>query len=111
LARRIANLVVLGPEAAVRGRAAELGLDIGAAAVVDPATSVHLADYAAEYARLRAHRGMTLDRARELLSDGSYFGAMMVHLGEADGMVSGAAHTTAHTLKPVFEIIGTAPDS
>jgi phosphate acetyltransferase len=53
---------------------------------------------------------MTVERAREIVTDVSYFGTMMVHLGLADGMVSGAAHTTAHTIKPSFEIIKTTPD-
>src|SRR3546814_4504448 len=62
-----------------------------------------------DLARLRAHRGVTLDLAREIMGVVSYFGTMMVHLGEADGMVSGAAHTTAHTITPSFEIIKTEP--
>jgi phosphate acetyltransferase len=77
--------------------------------VIDPTTSDLLEPFAAEYARLRAHKGVTVERAREIVQDGSYFGTMMVHTGEADGMVSGAAHTTAHTITPAFEIIRTAP--
>jgi phosphate acetyltransferase len=65
--------------------------------------------FAEEYARIRAHKGVTLDQARDQISDVSYFGTMMVHLGLADGMVSGAAHTTAHTIRPGFEIIKTKP--
>src|SRR5690606_32493124 len=63
--------------------------------------------FATTSAELRAHRGMTVDRAREIVVDVSYFGTLMVHLGLADGMVSGAQHTTAHTIKPAFEIIKT----
>jgi phosphate acetyltransferase len=63
--------------------------------------------FAEEYVRLRAHKGMVLDIARETVTDVSYFGTMMVQLGLADGMVSGAAHTTAHTIRPGFEIIKT----
>ncbi|MBH0778144.1 phosphate acetyltransferase [Nocardia bovistercoris] len=109
LQRKIADLVILGDEAAIRARAAELGVDIAAAEVLDPATSGHLEDFAAEYTELRAHKGMTPERARETVSDISYFGTMMVHRGIADGMVSGAAHTTAHTIRPSFEIIKTVP--
>jgi phosphate acetyltransferase len=65
--------------------------------------------FALEYARLRAHKGMTVDAARDVVVDVSYFGTMMVLLGLADGMVSGAAHTTAHTIRPAFEVIRTAP--
>ncbi|QIS23198.1 phosphate acetyltransferase [Nocardia terpenica] len=109
LQRKIADLTILGDEAAVRGRAAELGLDIDAAIVLDPRTSELREEFAQEYARLRAHKGMTVDRAREFVGDISYFGTMMVHRGIADGMVSGAAHTTAHTIRPSLEIIKTQP--
>jgi phosphate acetyltransferase len=109
LSRQVADLTILGNEGKIRARAAELGLDLDAAQIVEPATSELLEPFAEEYARLRAHRGMTIERAREIVRDVSYFGTMMVHTGEADGMVSGAAHTTAHTIKPSFEIIKTKP--
>ncbi|MDO5700970.1 MAG: phosphate acetyltransferase [Bowdeniella nasicola] len=109
LARGTARLTILGVESQVRSRAAELGLDIENAAILDPQTSDYLDEFAAEYARLRAHKGMTEDRAHEIVRDVSYFGTLMVHLGYADGMVSGATHTTAHTIKPSFEIIKTQP--
>ncbi|WP_324649654.1 phosphate acetyltransferase [Georgenia sp. H159] len=109
LSRGVADLTLLGVESDVRGRASELGLDIDAAAVVDPRTSELLEPFAREYTALRAHRGMTMERALEIMPSVSYFGTMMVHLGHADGMVSGARHTTAHTIKPSFEIIKTRP--
>ncbi len=109
LARRVVTLTILGDENVVRARAKELGVDISAAAVVNPLTSELTDTFAEEYARLRAHKGVTLDQAREIVTDVSYFGTMMVHLDLADGMVSGAAHTTAHTIKPSFEIIMTTP--
>lgn len=109
LQRKIADLTILGDEAAVRSRAAELGVDIAAAQVLDPRTSGYLDEFAAEYTELRKHKGMTLERARETMADISYFGTMMVYKGIADGMVSGAAHTTAHTIRPSFEIIKTTP--
>ena len=109
LARGIVDLTILGAEAAVRRRGAELGVDLSDAQVLDPDTSGLLDKFGAEYARLRAHKGMTDDRAREIIRDISYFGTMMVHMGIADGMVSGAAHTTAHTIRPSFEIIKLAP--
>ncbi|MEB3061998.1 phosphate acetyltransferase [[Mycobacterium] zoologicum] len=109
LSRGIVDLTLLGVEDVVRGRGAELGVDLDAAQVIDPSSSGLLESFGAEYARLRAHRGMTEDRAREIMRDISYFGTMMVQLGIADGMVSGAAHTTAHTIRPAFEIIRTAP--
>ncbi|EME62180.1 phosphate acetyltransferase [Rhodococcus sp. GXMU-t2271] len=109
LQRRIADLTILGDETQVRRRATELGVDLSAAKVLDPRSSELAEQFAEEYARLRAHKGMTIERAREIMSDISYFGTMMVHLGIADGMVSGAAHTTAHTIRPSFEIVKTEP--
>jgi phosphate acetyltransferase len=109
LAREVADLTILGDEAAVRARAVELGVDISAAQVVSPTDPALVERFAAEYARLRAHKGITLDQAADTVTDVSYFGTMMVHLGLADGMVSGAAHTTAHTIRPSFEIIKTKP--
>ena len=89
--------------------AAELGLDIAAARVASTSDPELLEKYSAEFARLRAKKGVTLEQAREKVTDVSYFGTMMVHMGDADGMVSGAAHTTAHTIVPSFQIIKTAP--
>lgn len=109
LQRKIADLVILGDESLIRARAAELGVDISAAEVLDPRGSEYLDEFAREYTELRKHKGMRLERARELVVDISYFGTMMVHRGLADGMVSGAAHTTAHTIRPSFEIIKTVP--
>jgi len=109
LSRQVVDLVILGDEAEVQARASELALDLSGVQVIDPRTSDLLEPFAAEYARLRAHRGVTPDRAREIARDASFFGTLMVHLGLADGMVSGAAHTTAHTVMPAFQIIKTVP--
>lgn len=109
LARGTVRLTILGEEPAVRKRGGELGLAIDAAAIVDPATSPLRETFAAEYARVRAHKGVTLEHARDTMLDGSYFGTMMVQLGFADGMVSGAANTTAHTIRPALEFVKTRP--
>ncbi|GAA4830868.1 phosphate acetyltransferase [Luteimicrobium xylanilyticum] len=109
LQRDVAELTILGDESPVRARAAELGLRLDGAHVLSPHDPELVERFAEEYTQLRAHKGMTVERAREIVTDVSYFGTMMVHLGLADGMVSGAAHTTAHTIKPSFEIIKTAP--
>jgi phosphate acetyltransferase len=109
LGRGVAKLTILGEEQDVRTRAAELGLDISAATVLSTRDPELRERFANEYLRLRAHKGMTLEVARDTVTDVSYFGTMMVHLGLADGMVSGAAHTTAHTIRPGFEIIKTRP--
>ena len=109
LARGVADLILLGDENTIRARSAQLGHDISEARVVSPHDEEHVERYAAEYARLRAKKGVTLEQAREKVQDVSYFGTMMVQMGEADGMVSGAAHSTAHTIRPSFEIIKTKP--
>ena len=107
LSRGIADLTILGEEIEVRSRAIGLGLDIQKAAVLSSFDDVLRVKFSEEYHRLRAHKGVTLDRARDTVTDPSYFGTLMVQLGLADGMVSGAAHTTAHTVRPAFEIIKT----
>jgi phosphate acetyltransferase len=109
LRRGVAALSLLGEETRVRARASALGLDLQDARVVSPHDPELAERFAAEYARLRAHKGITLERARTVISDISYFGTMMVHLGLADGMVSGAVNTTAHTIRPALEFVKTRP--
>lgn len=109
LARGVARIVLLGEETAIRARAAQLGHDISEARIVSPQDPELVESFAAEYARLRAKKGVTLEQAREKVQDVSYFGTMMVQTGRADGMVSGAVHSTAHTIRPSFEIIRTKP--
>lgn len=109
LQRGIADLTILGDESAVRGRASQLGVDIAAAAVVsttDPELHERFADV---YFEARQHKGISRQAAADTVTDVSYFGTLMVHLGMADGMVSGARHTTAHTIRPGFEIVKTSP--
>jgi len=110
LQRGVADLTILGVESQIRSRAAELGVDLGAAEVLDPKTSELCDGFAEQYAELRKHKGVTVEQARETIHDVSYFGTMLVHNGMVDGMVSGAMHTTAHTVRPAFEIIKTLPD-
>ena len=109
LAAGIADITFVGDADYVAKRAGELGLDLSAAQVVSVNDPAYLERYAEEFARLRAKKGVTVEQAREKVTDVSYFGTMMVHMGDADGMVSGAAHTTAHTIVPSFQIIKTAP--
>lgn len=110
LQRGVADLTILGEEARIRARAAELGLDLSAAEVLDPRTSELCDMFAEQYAEIRKHKGVTVEQAREIIHDVSYFGTMLVHNDIVDGMVSGARHTTAHTVRPSFEIIKTLPD-
>ena len=107
--RDICDLVVLGNARQVRELATGHGIDLTGVEVLDPARSDLLEPFAAEYARLRAHKGVTLEAARERMLERSYFGTMMVHLGHVHGMVSGAAHTTANTIRPSLEFIKTRP--
>ncbi|GAA1059354.1 phosphate acetyltransferase [Agromyces bracchium] len=109
LARDVADLTILGEEIEIRSRAIGLGLDISRATVLSNHDHVLVYRFADEYQRRRAHKGVTLEQARDTVQDVSYFGTMMVELGLADGMVSGAMHTTAHTIRPAFEVIKTKP--
>lgn len=108
---KVCRLTILGDPAAMAARAKELKLDLSAANLTDPTSGTQLEEFAQEFAELRAHKGVTIEDARETMKDISYYATMMIHKGLADGMVSGAAHTTAHTIKPSFQIIKTAPGS
>lgn len=107
LQRGVAELTILGEETQIRPRAAELGVDLSAATVLNPRTSELCDRFAAQYAELRKAKGVSIEQARETIHDVSYFGTMLVHNNIVDGMVSGATHTTAHTVRPAFEIIKT----
>ncbi|MDO5669349.1 MAG: phosphate acetyltransferase [Corynebacterium sp.] len=111
LDRDIVELTILGKPDEIKNRSGELGVDLGKAHIVDHLTSPLLDEFAADFAELRKSKGVSIDEARETMKDISYFGTMMVHKGLADGMVSGAANTTAHTIKPSFQIIKTTPDA
>jgi phosphate acetyltransferase len=110
LKRCVADLTILGDEAQIRLRSAELGADLGEAKIIDPRSGELRHQFADQYAELRKAKGITVEQAGEIMHDVSYFGTMLVYNGMVDGMVSGAAHTTAHTVRPAFEIIRTVPD-
>ena len=109
LRRGIADVILLGPREDVVAAAAAAGADVRQAEIVDPYEEKFRSELAAEYAPARAHKGITYAAAYDLVTDVSYAGTLMVRLGMADGMVSGAVHTTAHTIRPAFELIGTQP--
>ena len=108
---KVAKLTILGNEADIKARAEELKLDLAGAEIINHLESPLAEEFAADFAELRKKKGVTLEQARETMQDISYFATMMVHKGLADGMVSGAAHTTAHTIKPSFQIIKTKPNA
>jgi len=107
--RRAVDLVLLGDETIIRRRISALALDLDGVEIIDPARSSRLEDYAHAYYEARKARGVTPERALDAMRDRIYFGTMMVHKGEADGMVAGAVTTTAHTIRPAFEFIRTRP--
>lgn len=109
LKQGVAELTILGDVDDMNRRAHDLGLDMSGAHLINHLESELADEFAADFAELRKKKGVTLEEARETMKDVSYFGTMMVHKGLANGMVSGAAHTTAHTIKPSFQIIKTAP--
>ena len=109
LKRNVVDITILGNEADINKRANELSISIELASVIDPKSSSFLAEYAEDYFILRKHKGISMETATETMQDVSYFGTMMVHKGHADGMVSGAAHTTQHTIRPAFEFVKTKP--
>jgi phosphate acetyltransferase len=109
LLRDVCDLTLLGDPDTVKKKASELGLSIDRADIIDPQTSDLLPIFADTYYNLRKQKGISPDMARDTMTDVSYFGSMMVHLGYADGMVSGSIHTTAHTIRPSLEFIKTRP--
>ena len=111
LNREIVDLTLLGNPEKVRGEIQRLGLNLPADTVpiIEPQHSPKLPEYAQTLVELRKHKGMNLDYAYDRLCDVSYFGTMMVYFGDADGMVSGAAHTTQHTIRPALQFIKTKP--
>lgn len=109
LRRDVVDLTILGRPDDVRTRAAAMGLTLDRAEVVDPATSPAREGYGALYHQLRRHKGVTEELAFDVAADPSYFATFMVAEGTASGMVSGAAHTTADTIRPAFEVIKARP--
>ncbi|MER6331813.1 phosphate acetyltransferase [Streptomyces sp. NPDC001034] len=109
--RGVCDLTLLGPADQIRKKAADLGIDLGDTQLIDPATSELRDGFAERYAALRAHKGVTVELAYDVVTDVNYFGTLMVEEGLADGMVSGSVHSTAATIRPAFEIIKTRPEA
>jgi phosphate acetyltransferase len=105
LLRGVVDLTILGDPDTVGAAASAAGVNLAGAEIVNPLDSELRDDFAARYFELRKHKGVTEELALDVVGDPSYFGTLMVHTGAADGMVSGAAHTTGDTIRPAFEII------
>ncbi len=111
LKENYAKIVLIGNEEYLKEIAKENNLDISNAEIIDPLKSEKSKIYAEKLYELRKEKGMTLEKAEELVKDEVYFGMMMVKLEEADGLVSGAIHSTSDTLRPALQILKTAPDT
>jgi phosphate acetyltransferase len=107
--RGIAHLTLLGAEETIRNAAKKQGVSLEGVAIIDPVKAPQLQDYISTYMELRKHKQVTEYNARDVMIDPIYYGTMMVYKGDADGLVSGAVHTTAHTILPAFQFIKTKP--
>ncbi len=110
LRRDVVELILLGSPARINDRATGLGLDISKANIFRPSESALMEPYTQKFLAMRAHKGLTLEAAKDAMEHKTYFATMMVQEGDADGMVSGAIHTTQDTIRPALQIIKTTPD-
>src|SRR5680860_1279363 len=111
IAMDLVDITLLGEKETIRRKVENLGikLDLDNVEIINPTTSAYFEDYAKTYYELRKHKNVNLDIAKDRMSDVSFFGTMMIYKGHADGMVSGAAHTTQHTILPALQFIKTKP--
>lgn len=113
LAQDIVDLTILGSKTEIEKKCNELGLTLvpKKATIIKPIESELYEQFAQSFYEMRKHKNVNLEMARDLMTDVSYFGTMMVHHNLADGMVSGAVHTTQHTIKPALQFIKTKPNT
>lgn len=107
----LANIILIGNEKKIKEKALQFNVNVDKATIIDPSTSDKRERYATKLYELRKHKGMTVEKAEQLIMDPIYFGLMIVKMDEADGLVSGAVHTTAELLRPALQIIKAAPSS
>ncbi|MDY0274688.1 MAG: phosphate acetyltransferase [Desulfomicrobium sp.] len=107
LRRGVVDLTILGDAQQISSMASQLGLNLQGSTIVAPKSSKQYNDYVSTYVLLRQKKGVSKEAAQDIMLDPTYFGTMMVYKGQADGMVSGAINTTAHTIRPAFQIIKT----
>ncbi len=111
LKEQYANIVLVGNQKNIEKKAEENHLNIKDAKIIDPSTAEEYEKYVNLLYELRKHKGMTIEKAQELVKDPVYYGMLMVKEGKADGLVSGAVHSTSDTLRPALQILKTAPDT
>ncbi len=109
LKEKFANIILIGDEKEILDRANENKIDLTGCKIINPKTSDKFEQYVSDFYELRKAKGMTLEKARETMFEPIYFGMMMVKEGDGDGLVSGACHSTANTLRPALQILKTAP--
>lgn len=109
LKEKYANIIILGNTANIQEMANANKLDISNATIINPIESKKYETYVQKFYELRKAKGMTLEKAQEIMKDETYFGMMMVKQGDGDGLVSGACHSTSDTLRPALQILKTAP--
>lgn len=103
----LADIILLGNADEINKRGPEL--DLSRVTVIDPQYSETYDEYVEELVKIRQHKGLTVDEAKELIKDPLYYGTMMVKMGHADGLVAGAVSSTGNVLRPALQIIKTAP--
>ncbi len=108
--RDIVHIILLGNKEAIKQQSIQMGLDLSKAEIIDPQNSVLSETFSQTFYTMRKEKGLTLDAARDAMSHPNYFATMMVYEGMADGMVSGATHTTTDTVRPALQIIKTKPE-
>ncbi len=107
ISKNIADIILIGSLAEITPLADEVGLDLNAVTVMDPVVSPKFEEYVDKYYELRKHKAITIGEANEVVKKPIYFGTLMVKFGDADGLVAGATHSTAATIKPALQIIKT----
>lgn len=107
----IVRITLIGDEKKIRTKITKLNIpfDYDKVAIIDPTTHIKFGEYVNTFYKLRKHKNINMDMAKDFMTDVSYFGTMMVYQGDADGMVSGAMHTTQHTIRPALQFIKTKP--
>ena len=111
IAQGFAKVILLGNKAQIENNSKENNIDLTGVEIIDIPSSIKKQEYAQKLFELRQAKGMTQDEASKLIEEPIYYGMMMLKLGEADGLVSGAAHSTSNTLRPALQILKTAPNT